>query len=94
LVGRIYSLRSYWRQWQSGQFVNAVETHKALPIVGLLACWTLGDVRAINQVMFSQGHVCLAVVAALFSASVRLPAAPCIVTNTPAQRRVSRMLCE
>jgi hypothetical protein len=93
LLGRrIYSLRHYGG---NGNLANCEcsRTHKALPIVGLLACWTLGDVRAINQVMFRRVTVCLAVVAALFSASVRLPAAPCIVTNTPGPKACEPGCC-
>src|SRR4030095_15653002 len=65
-----------------GDFANCEcgRIHKALPIVDLVARWRLGGVRGINQRMFRRVTVCLAIVAALFSATIRLPAAPCIVT--------------
>jgi hypothetical protein len=79
----------------SGDLANCEcgRIHKALPIVDLFAHWTLGGVRGINQMMFRRVMVCLAIVAALFSASVRLPAAPCMVTNTPGPKACQPGCC-
>jgi hypothetical protein len=49
--------------------------------------------HATIQVMLRRVTVSLAIVAALFSASVRLPAAPCIVTNTPGPKACQPGCC-
>ena len=67
--------------------------HKDLPIVDLVVHWTLSRVRGINQVMLRRVTVCVVVVGALFSATVRLPAAPCIVTNTPGPKACQPGCC-
>jgi hypothetical protein len=78
--------------------------HKALPIVDVefvaltssfrdSGSWTRGDGRAINWGMLRRVMVGLVVVVALFSASVRLPAAPCIVTNTPGPKACQPGCC-
>jgi len=59
----------------------------------MFAYSTPGAVRGINQVMFRRVMVSFAVVAALFSATVRLPAAPCIVTNTPGPKACQPGCC-
>ena len=78
--------------------------HKALPIVAwtsatVMGCfhdtasWTRSDGHAINQEMLRRVTVGLVVVAALFLATVRLPAAPCIVTNTPGPKACQPGCC-
>ena len=78
--------------------------HKALPVVdwtsaAVMGCfhdsasWTRSDGHAINQGMLRRVTVGLVVVAALFSATVRLPAAPCVVTNTPGPKACQPGCC-
>jgi len=58
-----------------------------------LARWTPGVGRGIDETMLRRVTVGLVVVAALFSATVRLPAAPCIVTNTPGPKACQPGCC-
>jgi hypothetical protein len=78
--------------------------HKALPVVNctsaeMMGCshdsasWTRSDRHATDQGMLRRVTVGLVVVAALFSATVRLPAAPCIVTNTPGPKACQPGCC-
>jgi hypothetical protein len=78
--------------------------HKAVPVVdrtsaAVMGCfrdsasWTQDDGSVINQGMLGRVTVGFVVAAALFSATVRLPAAPCIVTNTPGPKACQPGCC-
>lgn len=47
----------------------------------------------LNQVMISTIATSLAVMLALFAAAVRLPASPCMVTNTPSEKACKMRCC-